>query len=160
MSEYERTACRSYEMLSIQFLMGLTQEAHEALHTLGKRLETTGTKEKLARAADDIEDVVVELLRTVPLQKINALRKNMANLQMGMHVKREVGEPDKEYTYVCTQTLRKVLRDLAKERCGICLGTCGDEAECSYAKALDEVLMVDVKPNSYMCTYRDAEWGE
>lgn len=160
MSEYERTPCRSYEMLSLQFLMGLSQEAHEAVKTLGKRLDTTGMKDKLEQAADDIENVVVELLRTVPVQKLGALKKNMSNLEMGMHVKREAGEPNREYTYVCTQTLRKVLRDLARERCSICLGTYGDEAECSYAKTLDEILIEDVKPNSYMCKYRDAEWGD
>lgn len=39
----ERTPLRHYESQSMQFLMGLSQEAETACKTLAKRLEMTGT---------------------------------------------------------------------------------------------------------------------
>ena len=73
MAEDTRIPLRNRETTAIQFLLGLAQEANDAVKTLGARLESVGQKERLKTVADDVADVATKVLTTVPVEKLPTL---------------------------------------------------------------------------------------
>lgn len=161
MSEYPRTPMRSYEKLAVQYLLGLVQEAESALQTLKPRLEITNVHDKLQQSASDITDVVSEVLMTVPEKQLIALKRNLANLQMHIRIKRASAELEPTgASYVDTALLTAVLKEYAHEKCKMCLGGAEEQQQCKYKELLDEVVMDYIPELPYGCKYRDADWED
>lgn len=159
MDEYTRTPMRSYETKSLQYLLGLAQEAEHALTVLESRLKTVGAWEKLKCAAKDVADAAAEVMKTVPANKLMTLKRNLANLEMTIRVKNVVGSGEKDsFCSVETGLLRDVLMEYAKEKCGLCFGTVHDMKNCRYRELLEAIVMEDVEDSPYGCKYRFAEW--
>lgn len=157
----ERTPLRHYESQSMQFLMGLSQEAETACKTLAKRLEMTGNTEKMRRIADDTLEIATDMLKTVPEEKLDTIRMNWANMEMALRIRRAVNiEEANDFTYVQTGALRDVLKTFAEEKCCICLGMKEDEKKCVYRKTLDKLLMEDLPENGSFCKYKNVHWAE
>lgn len=161
MSEYPRIPMRSYETLSVEYLLGLSQETQTAMKTLAKRLRDTGTYERLAFAGSEIEQVTSEVLCTVPEKQLRALRRNLDNMEMQIRIKRPSCELEPlGASYVDTELLTAVLREYASDRCRLCLGGAEEQRKCRYKELLDEIVMESLPEKPYGCKYRDAEWEE
>lgn len=159
MSEYPRTPMRSYEKLSVEYLLGLSQETENALKTLESRLQMTNGYERLQKVESEITDVVSEVLLTVPDRQLIALRNNLENMEMQIRIKRASRELEPNgATYVDTALLTDVLKDYAKDRCRLCLGGAEEQKKCRYKELMDDVIMEPVPEKRYGCKYRDAEW--
>lgn len=157
----ERTPLRHYESQSMQFLLGLSQEAETACKTLAKRLEMTGNTEKMRRIAEDTLEIATDMLKTVPEEKLPTIRVNWANLEMAIRVKRTVGCAELEdYTYVKTEPFRNILKMLSKETCSICLGMKEDAKKCEFRKMMDEILSEDLQGGGSFCKYKNVHWAE
>lgn len=159
MSEYPRTPMRSYEKLSVEYLLGLAQEVETALQTIKQRLETTQKTERLVDIANGINDVVSEVLLTVPEKQLVALRRNLSNMEMHIRIKRASAEMEPTgASYVDTGLLTTVLKEFSGEKCRFCLGGAEEQAKCKYKELLDEVVMEYIPEKTFGCKYRDAQW--
>lgn len=161
MSEYPRTPMRSYEKLSVEYLLGLTQESETALQSLKNRLGITNGTERLKHATQEINDVVSEVLLTVPEKQLIALQRNLANMEMHIRIKRASPELEPAgASYVDTDLLTTVLKEYSKDKCRFCLGGAEEQAKCKYKELLDEVVMEYIPETTFGCKYRDAEWED
>lgn len=161
MNEYPRTPMRSYEKLSVEYLLGLSQETETALKTLDGRLCLTESKEQLQNVADNITDVVAKVLSTVPEKQLIALRRNLSNMEMQIRIKKASSELEPTgASYVDTQLLTSVLKEFSLEKCRFCLGGAEEQEKCRFKELLDEIVMEHVPEKPFSCKYRDAEWEE
>lgn len=161
MNEYPRTPMRSYEKLSVEYLLGLSQETETALKTLNARLQLTEGKERLQNAAKEITEVASNVLLTVPEKQLTALRRNLSNMEMQIRIKKASSELEPMgASYVDTELLTSVLKDFSKEKCSTCLGGVEEEKKCKFKQLLDEIVVEYIPERNFGCKYRDAEWEE
>lgn len=159
MSEYPRTPMRSYEKLSVEYLLGLAQETETALKTLDSRLQLTQSKEQLQKASADITETVSKVLLTVPEKQLIAMRRNLSNMEMQIRIKRASGELEPTgASYVDTELLTSVLKEFSSEKCRFCLGGAEEQQKCRFKELLDEIVMEYIPEKDFGCKYRDAEW--
>jgi hypothetical protein len=155
----ERTDLRRYESDAIRDLLGAYQLAYCAQRSLGKRLDAVGKKGELGAATNTIRDTAYAVLRTVSCDKLATLRKNLEHLEVTVKTKKPVtGSTDESFTYVSIDRLRGVLIELAKHKCGLCLGGSQEMQNCSLWSMLNETLLEDVPANPYRCRYIGVEW--
>lgn len=157
----ERTDLRRYESDAIRDLLGAYQLAYCAQRSLGKRLDAVGKKGELESATNTIQDTAYAVLRTVSCDKLATMRKNLEHLEVTVKTQKPVtGSTDESFTYVGIDRLRGVLIELAKHKCGLCLGSSQEMQNCSLWSMLNETLLEDVPANPYRCRYMGVWWND
>lgn len=157
--KYERIPMRSYETEAMQYLLGSYQEIESASEVLRKRLGIIGERQTLAGMANRLGEIISELLKTVPVNKLATLQANLQNLKLFIRIEKPVtGENDVTHSYVDTELLTDVLKDFQSERCSMCMGTDCDQKACKYKELMDSVIVEDLPENPFGCKYRYAEW--
>lgn len=159
--KYERIPMRSYEADGLNYLFGCYQEITGAIEALRKRLEIVGRKEQLGRLNEELGEVIDEILRTVPLNKLQSIKANLSNLKLTIKIDKPVtGKENPSYSYVDKNLLAQVLKSFHSEKCALCMGSPDVEKKCKYRELMDVVVVEDLPENPYSCKYRDAFWAE
>lgn len=146
MSDEERYPISYREYTALRQLFGIAHLWNLKGHDLEKRLKKIPNGWRDARMIQTIaEKLLVKVLGTVPLTKLEQIKKELDNTFLEVTVKNLVsGEPHgSSYTYVETKTLERVTDKAMEISCAFCQNRGKEVRDCQLRKDIERLYNWD-----------------
>lgn len=157
----DRVPLSGREYSALQTLFAIVSGFTAGLDFLQKRSETAGCWDDLQRVGELSQECLDKILLTVPNQKLDHIRRNLANIRL--HIKVEppgLSTKTDEYSYVPLTALNDLLNHLCQTECSLCDKTAVEARKCPYRKIIDDAIPHEVEgKDREHCKYSDLVLG-
>lgn len=152
------------EYYAIREFFGFVSAIQRYGSILKRRAEKTdGTWEEIERISRESENVLHNLLITIPVQKLQLIQRELPNIRVTVETVPERGRRKKtdEYAYVPTKDLETLIQKTIDWNCFACEKTGRDIEQCSIRKAVEAVYPFRLPgDSSKSCKFSGLNLGE
>lgn len=150
-----RFALSQREYYALRQLFGFAAAFSCEKSELKKRITTVPDGEKDAKDICDISHRLIKnILRTVPLKKLNQIMRELNNTRVVVEVKRSVcPETDDNLTYVPQRALERITRKAVEIECFCCEKSAADIKKCQLRKDIESTYMFEYPSKENECPF-------
>ncbi len=158
-----RTPLSGKEYAALQSTFATRSNFTVILPILKKRAEAAGVWEDLQRVDELCEQVMRQLLRTVPIPKLKQVMQNLSKVKI--YIKEEApGIQTKDptnFVYVKAESLDFILQECMDFHCAMCDKTEIEGRKCPYRQAIEGCLPYEIRVarGSEKCKFADLSIG-
>lgn len=161
----ERTPLTGQEYYAIRALFGLISGYETCLSRLEARAKkcAPGTWRDMKMLAKVSDKTIVNLLKTVPLEKLRQIQRELDNTRISVEVKRSVIPlpSHDEFTYVPLKPLDSLLNRILTWECAFCEKHGKEIKHCECRKELKAVFPYEIDEESGEgCGYKGYSIGD
>ena len=152
------------EYYAIREFFGFVSAIQRYGSILKRRAEKTdGTWEEIERISRESENVLHNLLITIPVQKLQLIQRELPNIRVTVETVPERGRRKKtdEYAYVPTKDLETLIQKTIDWNCFACEKTGREIEQCPISKAVEAVYPFRLPgDSSKSCKFSGLNLGE